>query len=81
MNPWGRPPLRRSGESVLPRFRRCVDITRNSDEGGEHASRICAIYLLYLVAHVRVQLICMETALTSMLPVRANGMRAVIWMA
>ena len=53
-------------------------ISPNSDEGGEHASRICAIYLLDLVAYVRVQLICMETALTSMPPVRADGMRAAI---
>ena len=49
LNAWGRPPLRRSRESVLPRFRGDVDITRNSDEGGEHATRIFVIYRLDLV--------------------------------
>ena len=73
-------PQRRKRAAACPR--RCLD-HRDSDEGGEHATHFCVIsrYIAQTKSSVRAQLISVETALPSTLPVRADDWCAAIGMA
>ena len=90
-----RPLLQRRGERVVQRLLRTVEVAEQADERGEHATGLGAIDPLDRVprvgrarlAHGHVRLTpaaCSMTSMigrTSMLPVRAPGIFAAIWIA